>query len=492
MKRQEGKEKVKILEKYKSLPIQARASIWFLICSFLQKGVSTITTPIFTRIMTTAEYGSYNVFNSWMGILSIIITLQLYSGLFEQGLVKFSSERSIFSSSLQGLTLTLCLGWTGIYLAFRSFWNSVFSLTTVQMLAMIALIWTSAIFRFWSAEQRVEYKYRNLVLITLFVSILNPCLSVYLVLHAEDKVTARILGLLISELIGYTGLFYAQMRRGKTFYSGRYWKYSIIFALPLIPHYLAQIVLASSDRIMIQRLVGESEAGIYSLAYTISSVMTLFNTALSQTISPWIYQKIKDEKLEDIGNLSYIAMGFIAALNIMLIAFAPEIVHIFAPPSYYEAIWVVPPVAISIYFIFMYDFFAKFEFYYEKKFFIMLASIIGAVLNLVLNYIFIPTFGYVAAGYTTLACYIAYVIGHYTFMKRVVKEHNGDVVVYSPKILLTMSVSFIILGFGFAISYLNNIVRYSLIGLILIFVFIYRKKIITALLLITEKRKKRI
>ncbi len=481
---------MKVIERYKSLSVQARAFVWFLICSFLQKGVSIITTPIFTRIMTTAEYGSYNVFNSWMGILSIIITLQLYSGLFEQGLVKFSSERIIFSSSLQGLTLTLCLGWTGIYLAFRPFWNSLFSLTTVQMLVMIALIWTSAIFRFWSAEQRVTCKYRNLVLITLLVSVLNPCLSVFLVLHAEDKVTARILGLLISELIGYTGLFFAQMRRGKTFYSSKYWKYSIVFALPLIPHYLAQIVLASSDRIMIQRMVGESEAGIYSLAYAISSVMTLFNTALSQTISPWIYQKIKDKKLEDIRNLSYIAMGFIAALNVMLIALAPEIIHIFAPPSYYEAIWVVPPVATSSYFIFMYDFFAKFEFYYEKKFFIMLASMIGAALNLILNYIFIPIFGYVAAGYTTLACYIAYVIGHYTFMKRVVKEHNGDVVVYRPKILLLMSIGFIILGFGFAFSYLNNIVRYSLIGVILIVIFIYRKKIISTLRMMTPKRQR--
>lgn len=483
---------MKVIEKYKALSVQTRASVWFLICSFMQKGVSTITTPIFTRIMTTAEYGSYNVFNSWMGILSIIITLQLYSGLFEQGLVKFSHERSIFSSSLQGLTLTLCLSWTGIYLAFRSFWNSLFSLTTVQMLAMIALIWTSAIFRFWSAEQRVTYKYRNLVLITLLVSVLNPCLSVFLVLHAEDRVTARILGLLISELIGYTGLFFAQMHRGKTFYSSKYWKYSIAFALPLIPHYFAQIILASSDRIMIQRMVGESEAGIYSLAYTISSVMTLFNTALSQTISPWIYQKIKNEKLEDIGNLSYIAMSFIAALNLMLIALAPEIVHIFAPPSYYEAIWVIPPVAISTYFIFMYDFFAKFEFYYEKKFFIMLASMIAAVINLILNYVFIPIFGYVIAGYTTLACYIAYVIGHYTFMKRVVKEYSGDVIVYNSKILLSMSIAFIMLGFGFALTYLNNVIRYSLIGVILIVIFICRKKIIYALRMITEKRQKQI
>ncbi len=480
----------KLIAKYKLLPIQVRASLWFLICSFLQKGVTTITTPIFTRIMSTSEYGNYSVFNSWMGIVSIFVTLQLYSGLYEQGLVKFSHDRAIFSSSLQGLNLTLCMLWTLIYVPFRSFWNNIFSLTTVQMLAMLALIWTSGVFRFWSAEQRVEYKYKNLVLITLLVSIFNPVLSVFFVLHSTDKVTARILGLLVAELFGYTGLFFTQMHRGKTFYSSKYWKYSILFALPLIPHYLAQIVLASSDRIMIQKLVGDSQAGIYSLAYTISSVMTLFNTALSQTISPWVYQKIKANKTNEIAGLSYIAMGVIAGLNLLLIILAPEIVQIFAPPSYYEAIWVIPPVAMSVYFIFMYGFFAQFEFYFEKKLFIMIASISGAVLNVILNYIFIPIFGYIAAGYTTLVCYIAYVFGHYFFMKKIVKQYGEANNVYSSKILLGISLSFILLGFAFSFTYLNKAVRYSIVAVLIVVSFIYRRRIIDIVRMITAKRKR--
>ena len=55
------------------MPQPVKASIWFLICSFFQKGISTITTPIFTRIMTTAEYGHYNVFMSWMNIITPIV-----------------------------------------------------------------------------------------------------------------------------------------------------------------------------------------------------------------------------------------------------------------------------------------------------------------------------------------------------------------------------------------------------------------------------------
>ena len=60
---------------YHKLPVQVKASLWFLICSFLQKGISVISTPIFTRLLSTAEYGQYSVFSSWLGIINIFVSL---------------------------------------------------------------------------------------------------------------------------------------------------------------------------------------------------------------------------------------------------------------------------------------------------------------------------------------------------------------------------------------------------------------------------------
>ena len=112
---------------------QVKASIWFLICSFLQKGISSITVPIFTRLLDTAEYGNYNVFNSWLGIVTVIVTLNLSAGVYTQGLVKFDKEKNIFMSSVPGLMTAMVALWTVIYLLFHNFWNSIFSLTTVQI-----------------------------------------------------------------------------------------------------------------------------------------------------------------------------------------------------------------------------------------------------------------------------------------------------------------------------------------------------------------------
>lgn len=467
-----------IFTKYQKTPVQVRASFWFLICAFLQKGISMITTPIFTRLLNTVEYGQFNVFNSWLGIVTVLVSLNLSAGVCSQGLVKFGDRKFVFASALQGLTFTLCAAWTVVYLVFSRYINRLLDLNTVQMLAMLLMIWLTAVFGIWSNTQRVDYKYRLLVLITILVSIAKPGLSIILIRISDDKVTARILGLMLVELIGYSSLFVFQIKKGRTFFSGEFWRYAIKFNIPLIPHYLSQIVLNSSDRIMISKLVGDSEAGIYSLAYSLSLIMTLFNTALMQTLSPWIYKKIKNKRISEIKNVAYSALIMIAVLNLLLIILAPEVVKIFAPASYYDAIWVIPPVAMSVFFMFGYDLFARFEFYYEKTRLVMAASTTGAILNIILNYIFISLYGYIAAGYTSLVCFVVYAVAHYVMMNKVCDECAEGERPYSLKVLFFITIPFVVLGFAFLLTYKMPFIRYGIIVVIAFVVAIKRNTIV--------------
>lgn len=467
-----------LVRKYKNLPIQVKASMWFLICAFLQRGISVLTTPVFTRILSTTEYGQYNVFNSWLGIITVFVSLNLYAGVFAQGIIKYEDDRKKFASSLQGLCITLDIIWTVVYLIFRDSFNKLFGLTTVQMLAMFVMIWATAAYNFWSVDQRVDFKYRKLVLISLGTSIAKPLVGIFLILHAEDKVTARILGLALVEVIAYLGLSISLFVKGKIFYCRKYWKYALSFNIPLIPHYLSQTVLNSADRVMIERMVGASEAGIYSLAYAISCVMTLFNTALEQTLEPWIYKKIKEKKIEDIGPIAYSSFVGIAGVNILLVAFAPEIVKLFAPMEYYDAIWIIPPVAASTYFLFMYSFFASFEFYFEKTKFVSIATMCGAVVNVILNYFFIKIFGYIAAGYTTLLCYFLYAFCHYMCMIKLCSKEFKGRKPYSEKMIFLITILFLGLIALFLISYNFVILRIFLIIGVFLFIFLFRRRIL--------------
>lgn len=470
----------KILTKYNNLSLQIKATIWFFVCSVLQRGISVITTPIFTRLLTTTEYGQFSVFNSWLSIVQIIVTLQLTSGVYTMGIVKFKEEEKVFTSSLQGLNLTLCVAWTGVYLLFHNFWNQLFSLTTVQMLAMMLMIWTSTSFTFWMTTQRNQFRYHKLVLVTLIVSIAKPALGILFVLNAEDKVTARILGLALVEVIAYSGFFVIQMMRGKKFYSGKFWKYAVLFNIPLIPHYLSNSILGSSDRIMIQNMVGVSEAGIYSLAYSISQIMQLVNDSLNKTMSPWLYQKIREKNYKAMSKVVYPSLVLIAAANLALIAIAPEVVAIFAPPEYSEAIYVIPPVAMSLFATYLYLCFAPFEFYFEKRIWTTIGTLTSAVANIVLNYIFINLCGYQAAGYTTLVCYLLNAVMHYFFMRKVCKTYLDDIRPYDPKILILIAVVFMGIGFLYIPLYANMVARYGFTAVLLLILWINRNKLISA------------
>ena len=468
----------KLLDKYNSLSVQVKATFWFFVCSVLQRGISTITTPIFTRLLTTAEYGQFSVFNSWLSIIQIIVTLQLTAGVYTMGLVKFKEEEKVFTSSLQGLNLTLCILWTGIYLLFADYWNNLFSLTKVQMLAMLVMIWASGSFHFWMTTQRNQFRYRGLVIVTLIVSVLKPSVGIFFVTHAEDKVTARILGLALVEFICYSGFFVAQMVRGKVFYSGKFWKYAILFNLPLLPHYLAGTVLSNSDRIMIERLSGASAAGIYSLAYSLSMVMNMVNDSLNKTMSPWLYQQIREKNYNKIGSRIYVSLIPIVLANIALIAFAPEIIRIFAPPQYHEAIYVIPPVAMSVYVQYLYLCFCPFEFYFEKRAWTTVGTFVAAAINVILNLIFIPIFGYQAAGYTTLICYSVNSMLHYFFMRKVCKTYLDDLHPYDPKVLLGISIGFMIVGFLYIPLYSHMILRFVFTFLLFTIIYTHRKRFV--------------
>ena len=111
----------------------------------------------------------------------------------------------------------------------------------------------------------------------------------------------------------------------------------------------------------------------------------------------------------------------------------------------------------------------------------MTASLSGAALNLVLNYFFLNprwcNFGYVAAGYTTLICYILYALGHYICMRRVCKKHLDNVRVYDPRILLGVSVCFIAAGMLLSTTYDVPVLRYSLTAAVAVLLIIFRKRV---------------
>ena len=200
----------KTYHRFLNAPVSVKASLAFLICSFLQRGISTITTPIFTRLLNTEQYGYYSVFISWLEIVSVFTTLKLSGGVFTQALVKFDSkDRDTYTASTAGLGTALSVTVFLIYWVFRDFFNDLMGVTTLIMICIFIASWATLMFELWAVQQRVNYRYKPLVALTIFTSIAKPTSGIIAILLTpfEYKAHARIISLVFVEILCYTWIF---------------------------------------------------------------------------------------------------------------------------------------------------------------------------------------------------------------------------------------------------------------------------------------------
>lgn len=432
--------------KYKQLSLPKKSAIWFTMANFLNLGISVLSTPIFTRLLSESEYGSVSVYNTWTSILSVFITLNLAYGIYEILLVDYENDRDNMTSALITVTIILTLGAMSILFIWPNVISNIVGIRKELLFLMFPEILCNAIVTFWMTKNRFIYNYKSCIMISVIISISRVLLSMSLVIVFRDNGDFwRILGNALSYYMIGLLLGISMLIKGNKYFNIKYWKIAISFNIVMIPHYLSGILLSSSDRIMISKLVGDDKAGIYSLAYTCASLISILFTSINSVFTPYIYKSLRSKnyvRLKEITN-KLIFMSIVFALLLMLIA--PELISFFAPENYKEGIKLIPPITAGVYMTFLYSLFSSVEFYYKKNKFITFATIIGAIINIILNLISIPIIGYQAAAYTTLIGYIIMIIFHYIFYRKICNEEIYDIRYMIKSIFIFLGNMFIIM-----------------------------------------------
>lgn len=468
----------KLREKWNGMSLGVKASLAYTVCSIVMKCLSFITMPLFTRLLTTEQYGQYSVYLSWSGILMIFTTMNLAYGSFGTAMVRFEKDRWGYVSALQGLCCVLSLVFLAIYLPFAGAWNKLFELPTPLVLLLVVEILGQFAVGCYYGVQRFEFKYKSVVVLTLINAVASPLVAFVLVMLSEEKGYARIIGYALANISIGIVIFILNSRRAKgKLFRKEYWKYALLFNFPLIPYYLSQVVFNQSDRIMISHLVGTDKAGMYSVAYTLGTILSFVLNAINNSYVPWLYTKIKEGKSQENRSVSTGIAMLMAFLLLGIMAIAPEIIFIMAGKEYAEAVWVVPSVAMSILLLFYSQLFINIEFYYEEKIMLVWGSIGAALLNIVLNWLLIPVFGFVVAGYTTLASYVAFAVANYFTMRVVGKRKQVNCDYFDLKALLLILVCFVGLGFLAMALYELPVIRYCIIAAVLVALVILRKQV---------------
>ena len=468
----------RVKTQYTDIPVPVKASFWFFLMSILQKGVQFIATPIYTRILTTDEYGFYSVFTSWLGVITIFATLTFNGGCFNNAMLKYSNDKRQYISSIQGLgNVCTIIVFATLFLFKDVFFDKV-GLNYHLLIGMLVVLFFNPAFLLWAGFQRFTYSYRLLIFVTLVSSIATPTIGVMLALNMKfhRQYAVIVAYVIVNTTVGVV-FYIINLFKGKVFYNKEYWKFALKFNIPLVPHYLSNTILGQADRIMINSYSGQSQVGIYSLSYNISMMLSIVVSALNSSYVPWTYRKMKEGNRTVIGKYSNYILLILGICMMVGCLVAPEIIMFLGTVEYMEAKWIVAPVMVGSYFTMLYSLFANIEFYYEKNIAIMVASVIAAFANIVLNAVSIPVFGYIAAGYTTMVCYMLLALMHYVSMRKTCKEKGIDNP-YNMKFIITLSLLLLLLSMLVMFLYNTLLVRYLVIAGIVIVGCIKRKELL--------------
>lgn len=459
----------KLIHKYRSMSQAAKSAFWFTVCNVMLKGIQFVTVPVFTRLMPDEEYGRLSIFLTYEQMLYILATWEIQIGAYQKGIFKYKAEAEDFTAAAQfliNILTTICFVFAAV---FHSWITEKTGIPVSVMAAMFLFFMLQPSYQCWLIEKRTSYAYKEAVFATLFYSLVNIIVSLAsLLLFGRTAVIKYISSAVMSSVICFfffiRHMNYLSVKKDNMI---KYWSFLLRFEGPLVLHSLSYLILGQADRVMIGKMAGNAQAAYYGAAYSLANVISLFQNSINQSLLPWRYQMMEQKKYQAVRKVTSILIFAISTAIVLFILAAPEIMRILFPKSYQEAAACIPPISVSVYFMFLYTLFVNIETYYEKTNYVMYVSLFCGAVNIILNYFGILTFGYRVCAYTTLFSYVLFALGHFFFMKRTIKGKAGLDEIIDKRVTLLISCAMIAASVLATVLYKHFMIRFGL-SLILI------------------------
>jgi len=424
----------------------------YLMGNFATRALSFISIPILTRLLTTSEYGLISTINSTAQVLTIILVLNFNSYIAR----KYYDKDSNFGSFMFTIIAFLII-YNVVFLSSIYFFKDVIAgfLNQTPKLFIIAIITsvTSIFITLYYAYLQASMQSKQYSIIAFLRASLGLVIGiVWIIMLDSDKHLGRLYASIIVNVIFSIYAVYRIVRICEFKLDVCSLKNTFSYSIPLLPHALSGFILSQFDRIIINQLNGSSDAGLYSFAYNVGMLMYIVVLSLNKSWTPILYKKLNEKDTNSISSHSVNNTKIVLLCALGLILFAKEVVIIMAKQSYYSALPLVPIVVIGYVMYHFYTLYVGFAFYKKNTTIVAIITIIASVLNVVLNYIYIPKFGYIAGAYTTLVSYAVMFILNYLNSRYLLKYR-----MLKGRSLLPCTILFVILALVFYVLELDTL-----------------------------------
>lgn len=389
-------------------------SIIYGLGTVLLRGINLLVLPLYTHYLTPEDYGIVAISASLTALLSLIMPLSLYSAIIP---FFFKMDSKATRRRMMG---TIWLGMIGggflISVAFEVFGVRFFDIVFPQLVfnpyGQIS-IWTAffAIFSFLPLNlYQAQEKPQNYVFWTSATLLLTVALTIIFVVVLEQGAYGYLLGTLVANVIMAIPFTVVTLKNVEFQLDFAYLKEASIFSLPLLPHGIANWVLALSDRAILQFYVSVSALGIYSLGYTFGMIQIFIGVAITQAWIPFLFKRIAEEGESSETRLARIITYYVLFLSVVAIGlslFSKDLIYLLTDKSFHSASDIVPIIVIGYLWNGLYIIPLNFLLLKNRTALVPLVTIPAAVVNIVINITFVPHFGIMAAAWGTFFAFLS-------------------------------------------------------------------------------------
>lgn len=403
-----------------------RGSLVYTISSTVNAAIPFFLLPVLTKILTPDEYGIVSTFMVCNTILVLLIGLEqhgfvstIFFSVGRQDVRKAISNVYLISSAL--FVVIIC-----IVLLFSVPIASLVQISSKWIILAVMVSYFQVVAQLNLTIWQLEGKPIIYGWFQISNSLLNYVVSVLLVVVFGYDEDGRIIGIAVAA-VTFGAIGFLILRRKQLLnlgFDATYFKASLLFSLPLIPHVLAGWVNTGLDRILINNFVSVSENGIYSISYQVAMLIGMVASSFNRAFTPFIFKNLNEEGDNDETKLklvryTYLYYAALTGIAVVIYLMSPIILDLLVDEAYHGAesylIWIMLGFLFDGYYYGV----VNYLFYIRKTHFISIISTASCIIHFLVSYLIIPIHGAVGAAYASAISYLfSFVVTFYVCNRR--------------------------------------------------------------------------
>ena len=455
----------------------------------LQKGISFFLMPLYTAFLSPSDYGILGVVSSVSALMAVFITLGLEAAAarFYYKYNKDEDQAKKIYGNVALVILANSLLWGSIFIGGHKwlvqpmvgdieFYPYVFIGLLYVIVTPMYLLYQNYL---QTRQNAALYGVNSLLFFLLQVVLTVLSLTVF---------KLGVIGVLLSQLatavVFFIYVFFSFVRKQTLKLDRKTLKDCFSYSLPLLPHTLANWSNGTLDKLLVNGIRSQSDAGMYNLGQQYGSVMTFVANAINQAYVPWFYEKVNEGKqgLKRIVQTADASICLVSVIAIIMSLFAEEIFGIMIKNPAYNGVWrIVPCIVFAYVFQSIYFFFVNVLFLKDTQV-IFIITVTSIFVNIGLNLLLIPEFGFVGSA---IACLLTYFTK--SVMALIVSSIKNKVIRFHwvfmyaiAFIALMISLSSLFITFNSFLSVI--ILKFIMLGVFALFIVIKYKSLLKSII----------